>query len=277
MREFLRHLQAVPAWAVLSLSINGLLFVTVLLLSQSSQPPAPRSPVLPQANASVADGLEETSFEVQLGARQQLNYQQWVSLLAQEADAIAVQEPDNLAVLLGDSISLWFPAELLPAEQTWLNQGISGDTTAGLLERAELLDRTRPQVILVMIGINDLIWGKQDAEILNNYRQLVEYLSWAHPRTQIIVQSILPHSAEQSTWQGRDRLLVLPNSRIRDLNQSLEEIAIDSGVEYLNLYPLFADTEGRLRSDLTTDGLHLNDQGYLVWRTAIALYRELEQ
>ncbi|NEQ32987.1 MAG: hypothetical protein F6K04_18640 [Leptolyngbya sp. SIO4C5] len=265
-----------PAWAVLSLSINGLLFVTVLLLSRT-QPPAPRSPVLPQANASVADGLEETSFEVQLGARQQLNYQQWVSLLAQEADAIAVQEPDNLAVLLGDSISLWFPAELLPAEQTWLNQGISGDTTAGLLERAELLDRTRPQVILVMIGINDLIWGKQDAEILNNYRQLVEYLSWAHPRTQIIVQSILPHSAEQSTWQGRDRLLVLPNSRIRDLNQSLEEIAIDSGVEYLNLYPLFADTEGRLRSDLTTDGLHLNDQGYLVWRTAIALYQDLEQ
>ncbi|MFE4106171.1 GDSL-type esterase/lipase family protein [Almyronema epifaneia] len=277
MRDFFRLLPAVPAWAVLSLSINGLLFVAVLLLSRHSSPPSDRPPVLPQANASVVDTAAETPFEPQLGERQQLNYQQWVSLLAQEADAIALQQPENLAVLLGDSISLWFPLELLPSDQTWLNQGISGETTAGLLERANLLDRTQPQVIFLMIGINDLIWGKQDAEILSNYRQLVEYLRWAHPQTQIIVQSILPHSAEQSTWQGRDRLLVLPNSRIRELNQNLAEIAADNNADYLNLYPLFADTEGRLRPDLTTDGLHLNDQGYLVWRTAIALYGQLRE
>ncbi|NJL86834.1 MAG: hypothetical protein HC886_14100 [Leptolyngbyaceae cyanobacterium SM1_1_3] len=273
-------MQAVPAWAILSLSINGLLFATVLLLSRSSQPPVHRSPVLPQANASglktSAQTAKTATFEPQIGDRQQLDYQQWVSLLAQEADAIAAQPPDNLAVLMGDSISLWFPSELLPANQTWLNQGISGETTAGLLERVDLLDRTQPQTIFLMIGINDLIWGKQDAEVLGNYRQLVEYLRWAHPQTQIIIQSILPHGAEQSTWQGRDRLLVLPNSRIRELNQSLKEIALDTNADYLDLYALFADTEGRLRSDLTTDGLHLNDQGYLVWRTAMALYEQLE-
>ncbi|HAX89511.1 MAG TPA: lysophospholipase, partial [Cyanobacteria bacterium UBA11370] len=63
---------------------------------------------------------------LELGERHQLNYQQWVALLEQEAQVIAEQKPEHLAVLLGDSISLWFPNELLPPDQKWLNQGISG-------------------------------------------------------------------------------------------------------------------------------------------------------
>ncbi|MFQ3616268.1 MAG: SGNH/GDSL hydrolase family protein [Cyanobacteriota bacterium] len=208
----------------------------------------------------------------QTGTRHLLNYQQWVDLLQQEAIAAAQNPPERLAVLLGDSISLWFPPDLLPPERNWLNQGISGDTTDRLRARLNLLDRVQPQTIVVMIGINDLIWGADDASVLAHYREIVRYLRRTHPGTQIVVQSILPHAAEQATWEGRDRLLALPNARIRALNQELAAIAQSEGAYYLDLYPLFANADGNLKIALSTDGLHLNSQGYLVWRAALQLY-----
>ncbi|HEY9736694.1 MAG TPA: GDSL-type esterase/lipase family protein, partial [Trichocoleus sp.] len=95
-----------------------------------------------------------------------------------------------------------------------------------------------------------------------------------HPEARIVVQSILPHGDENATWEGRDKLLALPNEQIRTINAELQQIATENGATYLDLYPLFANGNGELRADLTTDGLHLNWQGYMVWRTAIALLNE---
>lgn len=203
-----------------------------------------------------------------------MNYQQWKALLAQEARAIAENQPENLDILLGDSISLWFPTHLLPPERTWLNQGISGETTEGLLNRLDLLDQTQPETIFLMIGINDVLRGIDDETILENQEAIIRYLQANHPNTLLVVQSILPHAAENSTWEGRDRLLEIPNQRIRRLNEELRAIATRENAEFLDLYPLFADGNGNLQSALSTDGLHLSEQGYLVWRTAIEMYRQ---
>ncbi|MEL6881493.1 MAG: GDSL-type esterase/lipase family protein, partial [Cyanobacteria bacterium J06607_10] len=183
---------------------------------------------------------------------------------------------EHLTVLLGDSLSLWFPGELMPGRRVWINQSISGEKTQGLLNRLELLDDNEVEAVFIMIGINDLIWGETDDEILDNYKKIVSELKKDHPDTQIVVQSILPHSGENSTWESRDKLLALPSDRIVSMNASLKQIADDNDAYYLDLYPIFVTGDGTLRPDLTTDGLHLNRQGYLVWRSAIALYAQLE-
>jgi lysophospholipase L1-like esterase len=211
----------------------------------------------------------------ELGPRHHLNYQEWVALLDREAEAIAARAPEHLSVLAGDSLTLWFPPELLPSEQTWLNQGISGETSAGLLNRLDLLDGTQPSLIYVMIGINDLLQGVSDETILANQQLIVRYLRRVHPQAQIVVQSILPHSAEQATWEGRDRLLAIPNRRIRELNERLETVAESEGALYLDLYPLFANSRGALKIELSTDGLHLNAQGYLIWSHALQITEQL--
>ncbi len=213
----------------------------------------------------------------QLGKRHKFDYQKWVNILKQEAEVAAEKKPGNLTVMAGDSLSLWFPSELLPDNKTWLNQGISGEKTAGLLQRLNLFDKTTPETIFVMIGINDLIAGVKDQTILNNQRQILTYLRKKHPKAQIVVQSILPHQGEQATWEGKDQLLAIPNSRIRNLNQQLRTIAAKESVKYLNLYPLFADKQGNLRSNFTTDGLHLNPNGYLVWSSALQLYSQMNR
>lgn len=204
------------------------------------------------------------------GERQVLTYQQWVSLLQQEA--IAARAAPRLTVLLGDSISLWFPPELLPGRRTWLNQGISGERSQGLYQRLSLLDENPLEMVFIMVGINDLIGQVPPEEVVANLTATVNYLRATHPQATLVLQSILPHSGPQATWEGRDRLLALPPERIQATNQAIAALATTQGISYLDLYPLFATGEGYLRPDLTTDGLHLNPQGYWVWRTAIALF-----
>lgn len=259
-----------PRWVWLSLTGNGVLSLLVLHLIWQQHHTSPTA-ILAQPRPATAAVAAATAVTT-LGPRQQLTYDQWVDLLRQEARVAAEHPVDHLAVLLGDSLSLWFPQDLLPTERAWLNQGISGETSDGLRQRLNLIDQTRPQTILVMIGINDLIRGVDDAVLLDNYRAIISHLQQAHPDTQIVIQSILPHAGTDATWEGRDRLLTVPNSRIRHLNEALKVIAADQGIDYLDLYTVFADTQDNLHSNLSTDGLHLNPQGYLVWRTVLQLY-----
>ena len=263
-----------PIWALLSLGVNvGLFLLVMLLFDRQLQPIAIPLQVESWADRTAAPAPQTTP---DLGPRHKLTYRQWVELLEKEAAFAAETQPERLSILAGDSIALWFPPELLPGDRIWLNQGISGETSVGLLQRLPLLDRTKPETIFVTIGINDLLKGVSDAELLENQWLIIRDLRWVHPETQIVIQSILPHSGEAATWEGRDRLLNIPNERIRQLNKQIEAIARQEGAYYLNLYSLFADEGGNLRSDLTTDGLHLSQKGYLVWSCALQLFSQLE-
>jgi lysophospholipase L1-like esterase len=191
--------------------------------------------------------------------KRQLTYEDWKSLLVLEAKAITQgQGANHLSILVGDSLSLWFPTQKLPTGKLWLNQGISGDTSGGILKRLGAFSATRPDVIYIMAGINDLRKGASDGIILRNHRRIIRSLRQSHPKTQIIVQSILP-----------TRLATIPNSRIRRINIQLALIANEEGANYLNIYSWFTDFEGNMRAELTTDGLHLSQDGYDVWRSAL--------
>jgi lysophospholipase L1-like esterase len=207
------------------------------------------------------------------GERIFLNYSEWLNVLKQEAEVTADSKPERLSILAGDSISLWFPAELLLGDRTWLNQGISGETSAGLLKRLDLFQATQPDTIFVMIGINDLIQGFSTDTVLANQELIAEDLQEQHPSTRIVIQSVLPHAGEAATWEGRDRLLTISNDDIRDLNERLAALSDrHAQVEYLDLYSRFADDQGNLRLELSTDGLHLNEKGYQLWRQVLQAY-----
>ncbi|MBD2500188.1 SGNH/GDSL hydrolase family protein [Anabaena azotica] len=193
------------------------------------------------------------------GKKHQLTYDDWKTLLALEAKAIAQGQGKNrLSILVGDSLSMWFPKEKLPSGKLWLNQGISGDTSGGIANRLTAFSRTRPEAIYIMAGINDLRRGADDVVILRNYRRIIRNLRQSHPQTQIFMQSILPTN-----------LPTISNSRIRRINTRLAQMAKEEKVNYLNIHSWFASVDGNLRSDLTTDGLHLSAEGYEVWRFAI--------
>jgi len=210
------------------------------------------------ANGQIYTQLSPDSFQATWSkATQQPTYEQWRSLLAREAQQM--QGVGNLGMVLGDSLSLWFPTERLPQGRVWLNQGISGDTTGGILRRLSSLNGTRPRVIYVMAGVNDLKNGASDHTILQNLRQIVMQLRRDQPQAQIVMQSILP-----------TRSLPVSGGRIAQLNQQLQAIALQNGAYYLDVYAAMADANGYLQPALTTDGLHLNAKGYEVWQSVLS-------
>ncbi|MEX0269879.1 GDSL-type esterase/lipase family protein [Leptolyngbyaceae cyanobacterium UHCC 1019] len=237
--------------------------------SPASNVPKSGSQLYSQRVAAASTGhlytrLPTNSFQsVWSNATQQPTYEQWRTLMKREAAIAAKATTQRTSVLLGDSLSLWFPSDRLPQPQTWLNQSISGDTTNGILRRLSDFAATRPRVIYLMAGINDLKQGATTNEILWNMRQIITRLQQTQPQANLIVQSVLP-----------TRSVIASSDRIAHLNHQLKALATRNGAYFLDLSSQMADTAGNLRPDLTTDGLHLNAQGYAVWQ-AILLKTEV--
>jgi lysophospholipase L1-like esterase len=253
---FLLRMQLLPGWVFWSLAANGVFVLTMTIALWRQPIIAARQPIVaPVPSLSVAE------------------YQQSVAVLKDDAKLVAAIAPPHLAILAGDSISLRFPAARLPGYRV-LNQGISGDTAAGLSKRLSAFDQTQPEVIFVMIGINDLLRGRSNAEILADQQRIIQDLKTHHPKAKIVIQSVLPHATEQVTWEGHDRLLSISNRRIKALNDAIKAIANKQSIHFFNLYPLFADSAGNLRRELSSDGLHLSDRGYEVWSIALQVYGE---
>lgn len=197
--------------------------------------------------------------DIKAPALSQPTHEQWKRLLQQEAKAVARGQGSNrLSILLGDSLSLWFPSQWLPGAQLWLNQGISGENSSQIGRRLSAFSQTRPDTIYVLAGINDLRQGVADEVILNNLRQIVQRLRQNHPKSRVVLQSILP-----------TRGSAVGNERIRNLNQQIAAIAKQEGAGYLNLHSLFVDEQGEMQQDFTTDGIHLTHRGYEVWQEAL--------
>ncbi len=185
-------------------------------------------------------------------AWQQPNYDQWQTLLLQEAALMSTRQGNSpLTILVGDSLYLWLPQEHLTADRLWLNQSISGDTTAHIVQRISYFANVRPSAIYVLAGVNDLKNGVDPNVTLSNMELILQRLRVQHPTSRIVVLSVLP-----------TRLPTIPNSRVQQVNQQLAIAARRRGAEFIDLQPAFSDSQGLLRVDLTTDGLHLNTNGY---------------
>jgi lysophospholipase L1-like esterase len=83
------------------------------------------------------------------------------------------------------------------AGETWDpdNAGISGITTAGMyvrIGRDGLLQRTEPDVVVVMLGTNDLLGGLDADRILEQYTLLVELVRRELPDAPIVIAAPPP-------------------------------------------------------------------------------------
>lgn len=158
---------------------------------------------------------------------------------------------------VGDSLTqlgLW--SEFFPG-CTVINRGIGSDVSEGVLNRLDSVSDCRPDIVFLMIGVNDLATGVPEATTVANVKKIVESLLVSLPDTTIVIQSVLPA-------EDVDEVAILR------LNESYEEIASEYvSVEYLNLHPLFL-VDGERNADLySADGVHLVGAGYETWLNAL--------
>jgi lysophospholipase L1-like esterase len=172
---------------------------------------------------------------------------------------------DKAIVFLGDSqIEQCEWNELLKGhtQSPIINRGIVGDQVEGVANRLPEITRHNPSKVFICVGINDLIFDKGFHDIELKYHEIVRTLRNANRSTQIVVVSVLPVN-------GEVRNVDVTNEQIGELNIRLQQVARSFAVPYLDLYSLLLDKKGNLSQLFTTDGIHLNGDGYAVWRKAL--------
>ena len=171
-------------------------------------------------------------------------------------------------VMLGNSLTDGCEFNELFNNKHIKNRGIVGDIVQGFIDRVEPIIKGQPKKLFIMGGVNDISHDVSADSIARVMEKLIVMVKQGSPRTKIYLQSLLPFNNDVREWKllkGRDHVVV-------EANMLLEQVARRQGVTWINLYPLFVDNQGRLREDLTNDGLHLMGKGYLIGRDAIKPY-----
>lgn len=173
--------------------------------------------------------------------------------------------PNTAKLFIGDSITEGFDLNRHLNDSTTVNMGIGGDFTSGVLRRLDIVAALQPKQIFVMIGINDILKNVPQDRIENNYREIIAYMKKHCTNSKIYVQSNLPTTGMGGTDES-NRIIV---ARVEELNAFLTELCAANQIEFINLYPKFETTDHKLIPELTYDGLHLSDSGYVVWSNEI--------
>lgn len=172
-------------------------------------------------------------------------------------------------ILVGDSITEGFDvAKYLPGRRV-INRGIGADVIGndlkpddkrGVLKRLDESFLNVPATdAFLLIGINDLGDNHTPDQLEAGYREILEKVKKGAPRLKVHVQSLMPTRGNYAKH----------NANILDFNERLQKMAKEFGYDYVDLHSLLKDDKGELKQELTADGLHINAEGYKIWKAEI--------
>ncbi|RLD52304.1 MAG: hypothetical protein DRJ05_17540 [Bacteroidetes bacterium] len=167
-------------------------------------------------------------------------------------------------VFFGDSeIALW-PMGNSFGQLPIKNRGVSGDFVTKCMNRySEEVISLNPDVIVLLIGTNDLNAGVPPREIIKHIQILID--EGKNANAEIVVCSLLPVSAEVAN-NGR------PVSSIIKINKALSGICHKEELEFVDFYKSLLDEDDFFDKKFSDDGLHPNEQGYIVMSGIILPY-----
>ncbi|HWI93180.1 MAG TPA: GDSL-type esterase/lipase family protein [Flavisolibacter sp.] len=175
-------------------------------------------------------------------------------------------------IFLGNSITAGIDWMELLGRTDVRNRGISSDITFGVLERLNEVTEGRPSKVFILIGINDISRNIPDSIILSNYQKIIERTKKESPSTKIFFQTLLPVNNEFTQFKNhynKDEHVLL-------INAELKKLAEEERIGLIDLYPHFLNADKKLDKKYTIDGLHLNAEGYKVWKDILMKGHYLE-
>ena len=142
------------------------------------------------------------------------------------------------------------------------NRGIIGDEVMGIYDRLHQILPGHPAKLFLLSGVNDVSHDLTTDSIVSMIRMTVERIQRESPDTKLYLQSLLPFNESFNRYKK----LTGKTDMIPEINAKLEALAKEHKITYINLFPLFTEKGNNvLRRELTTDGLHLNEEGYKIW------------
>ena len=136
-----------------------------------------------------------------------------------------------------------------------LNAGVSGDRTDNLLWRLEHgnLAGPQPKAVVLLIGTNDLAYGRSPARAADGIRANLGALRRHLPEARILLLGLLPR--EES-----------PSAPLRigvaKVNRLIRDCADDQHIFYAEIGDVLLTSEGLLSAEVSPDQLHFSARGY---------------
>ena len=169
---------------------------------------------------------------------------------------------DGVLFVGSSSMRLWATADAFPGKPV-INRGFGGSELSDVLH---FYDRIvlpyAPATIFVYAGDNDIENGKSADQVYDDWLQLVERVQADLPDTRLFFLSIKPSTARWGKWpemQAANRLV-------------REHAAAHERLGYVDLATPLLGADGRPKDVYLGDGLHLDADGYALWREALAPY-----
>jgi len=181
----------------------------------------------------------------------------------------ALPDTKGEIIFLGNSITDGGEWVELFRNKHMKNRGISGDISAGVLNRLNEITSSKPAKVFLLIGINDLARSISVDSLFQNIILIVTNIGKQSPKTKVYVQSILPVNCDLGMFRDHTNKA----AHIIEVNKLLLDWCKHNGIQYIDLYSRFKnDSDQKLNPVYTNDGLHLMGEGYRVWAEIIRTY-----
>jgi lysophospholipase L1-like esterase len=148
--------------------------------------------------------------------------------------------------------SVFFPGK------TYINRGISGETTPQMLLRFQQdVVNLKPAAVVFLGGTNDVAGntGPMTIEMTEDNIRVMVAIAKANG-IKIILASQLP--VKQFPWNK----CVSPESELLALNKWESNLAVSQHLGYVDFYGVLAGPDGNFHSGLSLDGVHPNKKAY---------------
>lgn len=150
--------------------------------------------------------------------------------------------------------------ELNHVEVSFVNRGVNGDNTQGMLQRfKKQVVQEAPDYVIVWGGINDIFETRSTKDIMRNLKQIYE-------RTNEIGADPIACTVTSIVHQNP----IVP--RIWELNDLIKMYCSENRILLVDLFKATSDELGLLMEVYSSDGVHLNAEGNR--RIASAVYTE---
>lgn len=227
---------------------STLIFLASLILSASTAAQQPADPCA---------ALKEDNSAMELKLRD------WPDLAKYREDDARLGAPakaESRVVFLGDSITeFWALSDSFPGK-SYVNRGISGQTTPQILLRfRQDVIALQPRVVVILAGTNDIAENTGPitvAAIEDNLTSMVDLAQRNGIR--VVLSSLVP--ALQYPWRPD----LAPVEKIRALNDWMKDYAAKEGLVFLDYHSAMANDKRGLKAELSEDGVHPNKAGYAV-------------
>lgn len=182
----------------------------------------------------------------------------------EEADRQSPPAKGGVLFIGSSSIQMWKSlAEDFPQTKV-INRGFGGSEIA---DSTYYVDRIvapyQPRMVVFYAGDNDLANGKTPQRVLEDYREFVARVKAKLPDVQIAFISIKPSLARAS---------LMP--KMRAANELIRIFTVGGKhLAFIDVFTPMLGQDGMPRPELFgSDGLHMNKQGYSLWKAVIAPY-----